>query len=347
MIDFQDDEERRERDRFGTNPPPGPSPAPPDLAPAPSSGFDVGKAISDLNKKYGGQGVESEDAAKLQRLAQQGTQGNGESVESYLRELESKQQRRTAPTSDRRFDSQSSNYNQKTNQLSSQGQQALQGMQVPSPTLDPQFSDPITKFIEQFAQQRAKQLENPQAGSGQQLLEQALRDISSQFKQGGFTPGEQEVFQTQALDPLEQLRRARKQQVMHELSARGITPNSGVALQMLADVDRQFDGQRSVMQRNIAAQGAQETQQRMLQAVQLLSALAGGENSRLNEAFQYRTVPMNLADRAFSQASSLYNMSGNPLQMAGPLMQLSQMQQGRSDNWQETLGYLAAILSGR
>lgn len=210
-----------------------------------------------------------------------------------------------------------------------------------------QFTDPISSFLEQFAQQRAQQRENPPSGSGQNLLENALRDIAAQFKSGGFTPGEQEVFQTQALDPLERLRTARKQQVMEQLSRRGITPQSGVAISMLQDVDRQFDGLRSQTQRSIAAQGAQETQARMLQAIQLLSGLAGTENQRLNEAFQYRTVPLNLADRSFNQASQVYNMAGNPLTLAAPYMALANQQQGRSDNVMEALGYLAAIFANR
>jgi hypothetical protein len=251
-----------------------------------------------------------------------------------------------APTSHRTSDSQGSGFNQATNQPTGIPQPlparagAQQATNVPS-----QFSDPITSFIEQFAQQRAQALENPAVGSGQQLLEQALKDISAQFQKGGYTNAEQEVFQTQALDPLEQLRQARKRQVIEDLSRRGIDPKSGVAIQMIQDVDRQFDGQRAMTQRSIASQGAQETQQRMMQALQMLGTLSGTENSRMNEAFQYRSVPLNLADRSFNQASQLYNMAGNPMQMVNPLMQLGQQQQGRSDQWQEALGYLAAILA--
>ena len=215
------------------------------------------------------------------------------------------------------------------------------------PTVPAQFTDPITSMVEQFAQSRAQERESPSGGSGQALLEQALRDVSSQFQGGGFTKGEQEVFQTQALDPLEQLRTARKRQVMEQLSARGIDPKSGVALQMLQDVDRQFDGLRAQTQRSIAAQGAQETSARMQTAIQLLSGLAGTENDRLNEGYRYRREPMNLADRSFNQAFQMYNAAGNPLAMAGPLTALSQQQQGRGDNLQETLGYLAAILAAQ
>lgn len=211
----------------------------------------------------------------------------------------------------------------------------MQQTNVPS-----QFDDPISSWLEQFAQTRAQQRENPPGGSGQAMLEAALKDISKQFMGGGFTPGEQEVFQTQALDPIEKLRQARRQQVMQQLSQRGITPNSGVAIQMLQDVDRQFDGLRTQQQRSIAAQGAQESQARMLQAVQLLSGLAGTENQRLNEAFGYRAVPMQLADRAFNQASQFYGMAGNPLAGLGGYSQLAGMQQGRNDASQEALADL-------
>lgn len=226
-----------------------------------------------------------------------------------------------------------------------------------------QFSDPIARYLEEFAQQRAQRLENPPEGSGQNLLENALRRISGDFQSGGFTPGEQEIFTTQAIDPLERLRTSRKQQVLQELSRRGIGQTSGVAVQMLQDVDRQFDAMRSQTQAGLAGQFAQERVARLLQALGLLGNLAGTENQRLDQAFQYRTVPLNLADRAFNQSMQVFNagelsannaynrlantygMGGNPLGLVNPLMNLANLQQGRTDNSQEMLGYLAYILS--
>ena len=202
-----------------------------------------------------------------------------------------------------------------------------QGITAPN-----QFSqNPLTSALSAFANQQAQRLQNPPEGSGQSLLEQALRSISGQFQAGGFTPHEQEVFQTQAIDPLEQLRTARKQQVNEELSRRGISPSSGVAQSMLADVDRQFDAQRATTQRNIAAQGAQEVQSRQLQAVNLLNQLAGTEQGRFDKAGQYLQVPIDLANQGFSQAMQLYNLN-NPLSLIQPLLQLSQQQQSHSDN---------------
>lgn len=213
-----------------------------------------------------------------------------------------------------------------------------------NPEVPGQFTDPIASYLEQFAQKRASERENPSAGSGQALLEEALRNISAQFGKGGFTPGENEVFQTQALDPLERLRTARKQQVLQQLAQRGIPQSSGVAIQMLADVDRQFDAQRATTQRSLAGQAAQETQARMLQAVQLLSGLAGTENQRLNEGYQYRQVPLQLADRSFTQANQFLSAQGNPLAGLSGYGQLAGMQQGRSDASQAALADLIYAL---
>lgn len=206
-----------------------------------------------------------------------------------------------------------------------------------------QFSDPITSAIEDYAARRAEERAAPSANSGQAQLEQALREISAQFRGGGFTPAEQQVFQTQALDPIEQMRAARKQQVMQQLSQRGIDPNSGVGMSMLADVDRQFDAMRQQTQRGLAAQSAEETTARMQQAIQMLTGLAGTENNRLNESYQYRQLPLQLADRAFNQASSLYNQTGNPMQGLQAAWLKYQNDENKANGLQELLGYLAGM----
>lgn len=206
-----------------------------------------------------------------------------------------------------------------------------------------QFSDPITSAIEDYAARRAEERASPSANSGQAEFEKTLREVAAMLKGGGFTPAEQQVFQTQALDPIEQMRAARKQQVLQQLSQRGIDPNSGVGMSMLADVDRQFDAMRQQTQRGLAAQGAQETTARMQQAIELLSGLAGTENNRLNESYQYRQVPLQLADRAFNQASSLYNQTGNPMQGLQAALSMYENDQQRGDALQELLGYLAGL----
>lgn len=208
-----------------------------------------------------------------------------------------------------------------------------------------QFTDPISSYLEQFAQQRAQERENPSEGSGQSLLENALRSISSQYAAGGYTPAQQETLNTQAIEPIEQLRSLRKRQVLANLSQRNIDPESGVGRQMLGDVDRQFDQLITQQRRSIANQATQEQQARQMQSIALLQSLAGGENARLNEAYNYRTVPLNLADRAFGQASSLYNSAGNPNTLIPMLQTLANSQQAQQSGTSEALGYLAYILA--
>lgn len=120
--------------------------------------------------------------------------------------------------------------------------------------------------------------------------------------------------------------------------------SSGIAQSMLADVDRQFDGLRSTTQRELSSNIAREGTNRQMQAVDLLTRLAGTQNQRLDQAFNYQSVPLNLADRGFNQAIQLLQMN-NPLSLANPLGQMSQQQQGQSAGMQSALGYLAYILA--
>lgn len=210
---------------------------------------------------------------------------------------------------------------------------------------DAQFSDPISAFLEQFASQQRERLTNPPSGSGQQLYEDILKNISQQFQGGGYTAHEQELLNTQALDPLERLRSARKQQVITNLSARGIGPDSGVYKDMLADVDRQFDSLRAQQQTQLGVNAANQATQRQLTAIQLLQQLAGTEGQRNDQAFNYASVPYNMAQTAFGNASGFYGATGNPLALIQPLLALQSQQQGQSASQQQALGYLAYLLA--
>jgi hypothetical protein len=206
-----------------------------------------------------------------------------------------------------------------------------------------QFTDPLASEAERAARDRADRLNNPPAGSGQALLEQNLREMAEKFRNGGYTNEELELFQTQALDPVERLRTARKQQVMQELSRRGLSQSSGIAQSMLADVDRQFDAMRAQQQTQLGTQAAGERRARMLQALELLSGLASTEEGRLDKAFGYTTYPLTLADRAFQQAMSVYGMS-NPMNLFGPASQLAQMGMGQQAGQSQALSQLAWLL---
>lgn len=320
------------------------------IAPA-SGGAGSFDAAAEVNKIFAGSGMAAGET-DVANLAGK----NAEDRNKFLADLTAQRDLRAAPTSGRTEDSQSvagntlygSGTGNKTNALGGamagypQGTKGLMPMPTAAPaatrpfngggsTVGAQFTDPISSFLEQFAQTRAQQLENPAPDSGQALLEQALKSIAAQFSSGGYTPAQQEILNTQAMEPIEQLRQQRKQQVLVQLSQRQIDPQSGVGRQMLADVDRQFDQLKIQQSRTLGNQAVNEQQQRLMQSIQLLQTLAGGENARLDQGYQYRTVPYNLQQQAFQNASGLYNSAGNPLSLINPLLQASQQQQSQQD----------------
>lgn len=215
----------------------------------------------------------------------------------------------------------------------------------PNPQYPSQFTDPISQMLEQFANNQRDRLTNPPQGSGQNLYENILKSISDQFQSGGYTPHEQELLTTQAMDPLEQLRKARQQQLITELSARGIGPTSGVYQSALADVNRQFDAMRAQQQNQLGVNAANQATQRQLAAIQLLQQLAGTQDTRNQQAFNYASVPYNMGQQAFQNASGLYGSAGNPLALIQPLLALQQNQQGQSAAQSQALGYLAYLLA--
>lgn len=332
------------------NPPPSPvQPAPPPApaptfsnpgGPGPSSSSDIAR----INQQYGGQGVEAEDAAKLERLRQQGTQANGESYESYLREIEEKQKRRTAPTSDRRFDSQSSAYNQATNQLTSSAQQAISRAQGAGrttfdyPGIADQFSDPYTMGLENLLKQQLEGLQQPQTNPA---LERLLAFLDTRFSDlsnnPGYTPSEQALLRTQALDPIEQDRAASLRRSQQRTAARGMLPSSGLAELQDQQVDLEYDRLRGAAQRDLGINAINKQNQDLAQAL-TLGQLAGvaipeqqraEDASRRNEAVSRAMALYNLPRKAQADAMSVLNGTPMPGDLFSQAIQLMQAQESQ------------------
>ena len=310
-------------------PPQNPTPSGPSAPTlASSNADDIRRALEGVSR---GIRVEQDDITDVQRLNQ------GDTIESRIQDVAARFARRAVPTEGRQSDSQGAGFNQQTNQ-------ATPGFRLPNTN---QFRDPVTGPVADFANQLSNRFANPPAGSGNQLLEDALRRLSAQFEGGGFTPAEQETLTTQAIEPLERLRHARRQQVVQHLSQRNIDPNSGVGRAMLMDVDRQFDTMRASQQTQLGAQAANERRQRMTQSLEMLSGLAGNEQNRLGTAYQYATVPVGLADRAFNQSMQLYGQV-NPAALINPAMQMAQLGQGQNANFGNALAQIAwFLMNGR
>ena len=189
-----------------------------------------------------------------------------------------------APTSHRQYDSQSP--------------QARQAAPPPSANFNTGlasayhgvFNDPLTKQYEQLLQQQMGLYQQQQATMQQQAQEAAQRRAAtaeavrklteytnqrvSKLQAPAYTGSEQEVLRTQFLDPLERDRTAARQRALETISGRGYELDSGVAQQLLQDVDRAFNEQRTRAQGTIASRQIDEQRSREQEAQQLMQYLA-------------------------------------------------------------------------
>lgn len=245
-------------------------------------------------------------------------------------------------------------------------------------TLPPsQYDDPHTRLLEQLMLSRIGQLQQPvydparqglmsayeqrarELGQGLEPAYQALlARLEERFKdlQGpGFTGAENEVLRTQALDPIESDRSAARQRVLERLSARGITPESGIAQQALLEVDNAFDGMRAATQTTLAATDLQRREDRnqradairgtlydipqarareqldVFGAMELLEqAMRGEDQSRSREAIGYGGALADLGPQRLQLAMAAAGMGGNPQGIFNSLMQMAQLNQNQS-----------------
>ena len=273
--------------------------------------------------------------------------------------------------------------------------------QVGGGTLPPnQYSDPYTQMLEQLIKSRIGNLQGgyddfyrQQYEQGLQKRQQALGQAEPKYTQlmdylqsrftdlkgPGYTGAENEVIRTGALDPIERDRSAAKQRVMESLSARGLTPDSGVAQAALLQVDQAFDGMRGVTQntlttndlarredRNQRAEGigaqlvdipqAREREQLdVMQALEILSGTAREEDAaRSREAISYAGGLNDISAQRFQQALQAAGLGGNPSSLLSGLQGIAGLNQNASainrssqSNLWSGLGSIAAILSRR
>jgi hypothetical protein len=237
-----------------------------------------------------------------------------------------------------------------------------------------QYSDPYTQLLEMLMKSRLGQLQQPvndpyrqQLLAAQQARAQSLGNAAEpayqaliqrlgsrvQDLQGpGYTGAENEAIRTQALDPIESDRTAARQRVLERLSARGITPDSGIAQQALLEVDTAFDGMRATSQTTLAVNDVQrrEGRQQRADAIQgtlydipqarareqldvfgamelLENVMRQEEEARSREAIGYGGALADLGPQRMQLAMQAAGMGGNPQGMFNSLMQMAQMNQ--------------------
>ena len=177
------------------------------------------------------------------------------------------------------YDRQGPMYDQRTNQLKP-------GVRPPQSNYAAVFSDPLTAQYEQLLQAQLGRFQQQQAAMEQAaaLAEQRrsttgaavdrltgyVNERVGKLQGPAYTGTEQEVLRTQLLDPMERDRTAARQRALEQIGARGMDPSSGIAQQLLRDVDRAFDEQRTRSQGAIATRQIEEERSRSQEAQQLL-----------------------------------------------------------------------------
>lgn len=153
-----------------------------------------------------------------------------------------------------------------------------------------QFADPLTAQYESllhgqmqtYQQQQAQaqaeyarqQATRAQTDAAVKRLTEFANQRVSKLQAPAYTGTEQEILRTQALDPIERDRAAAQQNALQNIGSRGFDPSSGIAQQLLQNVNQGYDQQRSGAQNDLASKQINEQRSRDQEAQQLLQYLA-------------------------------------------------------------------------
>jgi hypothetical protein len=233
-----------------------------------------------------------------------------------------------------------------------------------------QFTDPLTKQYEALLQQQTKlyqqqqqqmQMEAQRQQAVRAQTDEAVKRLLgyvdervTKLGQPAYTDSEANIFQTRALDPLERDRTAANQRALQNIGSRGFDPSSGIAQELLLQVNRGFDQDRSATQNELAYKQIEEQRsrdqekQKLLQyAAEAPQAAARGDlsfvqllNDAINQPGQNAMATSNLLQQLPVQRTQLamqaLGLGGQPQSgLNGVLSLLQNSQQNRLVNQQQ------------
>ena len=241
-----------------------------------------------------------------------------------------------------------------------------------------QFSDPSTAALEQYLQRYLGELDQQRGAFGAQRpgFEARQREAQAaterliafmtqraqQLQGPAYTGAEQEVFRTQALEPIERDRQASKQRALQNIGARGFDPSSGIAQELLGSVDRGADQFRAQAQNQLAYRQIAEQRSRQQEAQALLAAipqtqraatqgdlafiqaLDAAMNNYRNQGLGLATQNQQLPSLALRDALAAMGMAPNIGGAVSDQMQYANQQQGQNAQWWNTIGSLLPYL---
>lgn len=255
-----------------------------------------------------------------------------------------------------------------------------QGASQGSPS---QYADPATQQLEAYlneqmaslrAQREAQEQANVglrarrgEAQSASDRLTKFLTERAARLQGPAYTGTEQEILRTQQLDPIERDRSAAHQRALHHISARGFDPESGIAQELLNQVDRAFDQQRASAQGELGYRQIAEQRSREQEAQQLLGyipqaeragtegdlaflqALDAAVNRPADAQLPLSMLQYQLPQQALQQALMAMGLAPSQTDLfdqAMSLYQVQQQNQNRGLPWWQTMGQVYPYLMG-
>lgn len=204
-------------------------------------------------------------------------------------------------------------------------QQAIASAQRGVPMPGGQFDDPYTSLFENVSKQYLERLTGQNAE-----MDRLMKFIGDQFGQlstsQGYTPDQQAVLRTQALEPIEADRKALGQRTLERTAMRGMLPSSGLNELDMREVDRQAEQRRTVAQRDLAINGINKQQADLNQALQLAQLGVQIPNQQGQQAMSVANQLYQLPRNSLMDSLQVLN-SSSPQSAISPLIQLQQQSQ--------------------
>lgn len=216
------------------------------------------------------------------------------------------------------------------------------------------FTDPATARWEQGVNYGAARLLTPQNNPDFQPYIDYMRNYFKQLQQPGYTPAQQDLIQTQALDPLERSKQQAIQDVRQRMAGKGV--EGGLVERAVQDVERQFQQQRTTSQSNFATQQINMEQQRAQQAAQVAAAtsqaqqaMATNDENRMLQALTLMFSIPQYADQRLSLAQGTLQQN-NPSSLLALMNQINSQNAGNNQNQNaqnnQNMSQLMQLLAG-
>ena len=170
--------------------------------------------------------------------------------------------------------------------------------QTQAPGAPSLFDDPSTRQLEAITNAQMGEVRNNPG------LNQLLTFLDSQFadlsQHPGFSPQEMAVLNTQAFEPIEDLRKASTERSLQRTASRGFLPSSGLAELDLRQIDRDADRLRTQANRDLSINAIDR------------------RDADLNRALQYATtrgltIPQGQRAEELNLSNLLYQLPRNAL----------------------------------